>query len=160
MHNRQLRSRLRSGLKAIRKALDGAATIRDLYRRIANVNHPADWHPLFVICESCGRIGTTIVTGFALGWNGVVYWILVGPLAMVFWRTFENGYDAAWSALTTPETLQAFEMGPRVAAHANFCDARLREIDAQHADPLLRLGDGAGPTEVVAAEADARHDES
>ena len=50
----------------IRRALDGAATIREIYRRIANVNHPDEWHPLFVICESCGRIGTTIVTG----WDG------------------------------------------------------------------------------------------
>jgi hypothetical protein len=24
-----------------------------------------------------------MVTGFALGWNGVVYWILVGPLAII-----------------------------------------------------------------------------
>lgn len=50
----------------IRAALDAAATIRDIYRRVANVNHADDWHPLFVICESCGRIGTTIVTG----WDG------------------------------------------------------------------------------------------
>jgi lysyl-tRNA synthetase class 1 len=50
----------------IRVALDSAATIRDIYRRVANVNHPDEWHPLFVICESCGRIGTTIVTD----WNG------------------------------------------------------------------------------------------
>jgi lysyl-tRNA synthetase class 1 len=49
----------------IRRALNGAATVREIYRRVANVNHPDDWHPLFVICESCGRIGTTIVTG----WN-------------------------------------------------------------------------------------------
>jgi lysyl-tRNA synthetase class 1 len=48
----------------IRRALDGAASIREIYRRVANVNHPDDWHPLFVICESCGRIGTTIVTGW------------------------------------------------------------------------------------------------
>jgi lysyl-tRNA synthetase class 1 len=48
----------------IRAALDAAATIRDIYRRVANVNHPDQWHPLFVICESCGRIGTTIVTGW------------------------------------------------------------------------------------------------
>ena len=48
----------------IRRALDGAATIRDIYRRVANVNHPDAWHPLFVICENCGRIGTTIVTGW------------------------------------------------------------------------------------------------
>ena len=50
----------------IRLALDAAATIRDIYRRVANVRHPDEWHPLFVICESCGRIGTTIVTG----WDG------------------------------------------------------------------------------------------
>ena len=48
----------------IRRALDGAATIREIYRRVANVNHPDEWHPLMVICESCGRIGTTIVTGW------------------------------------------------------------------------------------------------
>ena len=48
----------------IRRALDAAATIREIYRRVANVNHPDEWHPLFVICENCGRIGTTIVTGW------------------------------------------------------------------------------------------------
>jgi lysyl-tRNA synthetase, class I len=50
----------------IRVALDAAATVRNIYRRVANVNHPDEWHPLFVICESCGKIGTTIVTG----WDG------------------------------------------------------------------------------------------
>jgi lysyl-tRNA synthetase class 1 len=50
----------------IRAALDAAATIREIYVRVANVRHPDDWHPLFVICENCGRIGTTIVTG----WDG------------------------------------------------------------------------------------------
>ena len=48
----------------IRVALDRAAVVRDIYARVANVNHPAEWHPLQVICESCGRIGTTIVTGW------------------------------------------------------------------------------------------------
>ncbi len=50
----------------IRTALDAAATIREIYVRVANVRHSDDWHPLFVICENCGRIGTTIVTG----WDG------------------------------------------------------------------------------------------
>ena len=50
----------------IRTALDAAATIREIYVRVAKVRHPADWHPLFVVCENCGRIGTTIVTG----WDG------------------------------------------------------------------------------------------
>ncbi|MBA4168982.1 MAG: lysine--tRNA ligase [Chloroflexi bacterium] len=50
----------------LRTALDAAGTIREIYRRVANVNHPDDWHPAMVICESCGRIGTTIV----VGWDG------------------------------------------------------------------------------------------
>jgi lysyl-tRNA synthetase class 1 len=50
----------------IRTALDRAAQVREIYERVAHVQHPADWHPLAVICESCGRIGTTIVTG----WDG------------------------------------------------------------------------------------------
>ena len=50
----------------IRKALDGAATVRRLYREISNVQHPDEWHPLLVICENCGKVGTTIVTK----WDG------------------------------------------------------------------------------------------
>jgi lysyl-tRNA synthetase class 1 len=50
----------------IRAALDRAAVVREIYERVANVRHPAEWHPLAVICENCGRIGTTIVTG----WDG------------------------------------------------------------------------------------------
>jgi lysyl-tRNA synthetase class 1 len=50
----------------IRTALDKAALVRDIYRRVANVQHPDAWHPLSVICENCGKIGTTIVTG----WDG------------------------------------------------------------------------------------------
>ena len=50
----------------IRTALDRAAVVRDIYRRVANVQHPDTWHPLSVICENCGKIGTTIVTG----WDG------------------------------------------------------------------------------------------
>jgi lysyl-tRNA synthetase class 1 len=52
--------------RSIRRALDAAATVREIYRRVANVNHPDEWHPLFVICDNCGRIGTTIVTA----WDG------------------------------------------------------------------------------------------
>jgi sulfate transport system permease protein len=36
--------------------------------------------------------------------------ILLGPLALVFYRTFENGFDAAWAALSTPETINAFKL--------------------------------------------------
>ncbi len=50
----------------IRLALDRAATVREIYRRVANVQHPATWHPISVVCEVCGRVGTTIVTR----WDG------------------------------------------------------------------------------------------
>lgn len=50
----------------IRIALDRADRVRDVYRRVANVQHPADWHPLGLICPDCGKVGTTIVTA----WDG------------------------------------------------------------------------------------------
>jgi lysyl-tRNA synthetase, class I len=50
----------------IRLALDGAAKVREIYRRVANVRHPETWHPLAVVCPTCGKIGTTIVTK----WDG------------------------------------------------------------------------------------------
>jgi lysyl-tRNA synthetase class 1 len=50
----------------IRLALDRAAVVRDIYRRVANVRHPETWHPISVICEHCGKVGTTIVTQ----WDG------------------------------------------------------------------------------------------
>jgi lysyl-tRNA synthetase class 1 len=50
----------------IRTALDRAALVRDIYRRVANVQHSAEWHPVSVVCPTCGKVGTTIVTQ----WNG------------------------------------------------------------------------------------------
>ncbi|HEX3428690.1 MAG TPA: lysine--tRNA ligase, partial [Candidatus Limnocylindrales bacterium] len=50
----------------IRTALDRAAVVREIYRRVANVQHADAWHPLSVVCESCGKVGTTIVTK----WDG------------------------------------------------------------------------------------------
>lgn len=50
----------------IRLALDRAELVRDIYRRVANVRHPDDWHPVSVVCERCGKVGTTIVTA----WDG------------------------------------------------------------------------------------------
>jgi len=50
----------------IRTALDRAPVVREIYRRVANVQHPDTWHPVSVICPTCGKIGTTIVTE----WNG------------------------------------------------------------------------------------------
>jgi lysyl-tRNA synthetase class 1 len=50
----------------IRTALDRAQTVREVYRRVANVQHPETWHPVGVICEACGKVGTTIVSR----WDG------------------------------------------------------------------------------------------
>jgi lysyl-tRNA synthetase, class I len=50
----------------IREALDRASEVLRVYREVANVRHPDDWHPVMVICERCGRIGTTYVDG----WDG------------------------------------------------------------------------------------------
>ncbi|HSM38495.1 MAG TPA: hypothetical protein VK838_04115, partial [Candidatus Limnocylindrales bacterium] len=43
----------------IRVALDRAATVVDIYRRVSNVARPAGWLPVHVICPSCGKVGTT-----------------------------------------------------------------------------------------------------
>ena len=50
----------------IRLALDRAALVREIYRRVANVQHPETWHPVGVVCPTCGKVGTTIVTD----WDG------------------------------------------------------------------------------------------
>ena len=50
----------------LRIALDKAAEVREIYRRVANVQHPDAWHPAGVICPNCGKVGTTIVTQ----WDG------------------------------------------------------------------------------------------
>ena len=50
----------------VRTALDRADRIRDIYRRVSRVQKEGDWLPLSAICESCGRIGTTHVSG----WDG------------------------------------------------------------------------------------------
>jgi lysyl-tRNA synthetase class 1 len=50
----------------IRTALDKAAAVRDIYRRVANVQHPDAWLPVSVVCPTCGKVGTT----FATDWDG------------------------------------------------------------------------------------------
>ena len=50
----------------IRLALDRAPLVREIYRRVANVQHPETWHPIGVICPTCGKVGTTIVSR----WDG------------------------------------------------------------------------------------------
>ena len=58
------------------------------------------------------RYGLRVV---ALGYLAV---ILVGPLAIVFWRTFEDGIGPARDALTSPETIHAFKLTLLITAIA------------------------------------------
>ncbi len=50
----------------LRLALDRAERVREIYARVSHVEKPAGWLPVQVICEQCGRVGTTI----ALDWDG------------------------------------------------------------------------------------------
>lgn len=52
--------------EVIRDALEHAEEIRSIYREVSGSQKPDDWYPLQVICEQCGKVGTTQVTG----WNG------------------------------------------------------------------------------------------
>ncbi len=66
----------------IRTALDRAAVVRDIYHRVANVQHPDHWLPVGVVCPSCGRVGTTI----ASDWDGVTVAVACRP-DLVTWAT-------------------------------------------------------------------------
>ena len=50
----------------IRTALDRAQVIRDIYRKVSQVERPPGWLPVHVVCPTCGRIGTTL----ASDWDG------------------------------------------------------------------------------------------
>lgn len=52
--------------ETIRLALDHKDAIRAIYKEVSGSDKPADWYPLQVICEQCGKVGTTQVTG----WDG------------------------------------------------------------------------------------------
>jgi len=41
-----------------------AATVREIYASVSNVRKEADWLPVWVVCERCGKIGTTHATDY------------------------------------------------------------------------------------------------
>lgn len=61
--------------RSIDLVLRRADVVRQVYREVAHVQRPDDWLPIQVICENCGRIGTT----FAREYDGatVAYECLV-----------------------------------------------------------------------------------
>lgn len=49
---------------AIRLALEKADIVRKIYKEVSGAEKPDDWLPINVICENCGKVGTTKVTAF------------------------------------------------------------------------------------------------
>lgn len=53
--------------KAIKMALDNAGKVQEIYQKVSGSKKRAiGWYPFQVICEKCGKVGTTKVTA----WNG------------------------------------------------------------------------------------------
>ncbi|MEI6414290.1 MAG: lysine--tRNA ligase [Pseudomonadota bacterium] len=49
---------------AIDAILKKSDVVRRIYAEVSHAVRPEDWHPFQVICENCGRIGTTAVTAY------------------------------------------------------------------------------------------------
>jgi len=52
--------------KAIRTALDNAEKIQEIYQRVSGSKKKKNWLPFQPICPNCGKVGTTLATG----WDG------------------------------------------------------------------------------------------
>ena len=50
--------------EVIRLALEHASEIRDIYKKVSGAMKEDEWLPLNVVCENCGKIGTTVTTSF------------------------------------------------------------------------------------------------
>jgi lysyl-tRNA synthetase class 1 len=62
----RLRDVYRSGRfdEAIDAILRKADVVRRIYREVSGARRPDTWYPFQVICENCGRIGTTVVSAY------------------------------------------------------------------------------------------------
>jgi sulfate transport system permease protein len=58
------------------------------------------------------RLGLRVA---ALGYLGA---ILAAPVAMVFWRAFEHGFDRFWDAITTPDAVHALKLSVLIGVAA------------------------------------------
>jgi lysyl-tRNA synthetase, class I len=62
----RMRDLYRSGQmdEPIQRVLENRSRIREIYYEVNGSVKPEDWHPLQVVCPSCGKIGTTLVIAF------------------------------------------------------------------------------------------------
>ena len=64
----------------VKLALDRADRVREIYLRVSHVERSSEWLPIQVICENCGKIGTT----YATAWDGSTVAYVCKP-DMVSW---------------------------------------------------------------------------
>ena len=62
--------------------------------------------------RSRGNLGRYGLRTFALGYLAM---LLLVPVGMIFYRTFEHGFAAAWDAVTQPDALHALKLTIEVA---------------------------------------------
>jgi lysyl-tRNA synthetase, class I len=62
----RMRDIYRSGAfnEAIDAILRKADIVRRIYKEVSGSERAEDWHPFQVVCENCGRVGTTVVTAY------------------------------------------------------------------------------------------------
>ncbi|MBM3845052.1 MAG: lysine--tRNA ligase [Verrucomicrobia bacterium] len=62
----RMRDVYRSGRfnEAIDAILRKAGAVRRIYKEVSGAERAEDWHPFQVVCENCGRIGTTVVSSY------------------------------------------------------------------------------------------------
>ncbi|MBF0462049.1 MAG: lysine--tRNA ligase [Magnetococcales bacterium] len=49
---------------AIDTILRQSALVREIYKEVSGSQRPDDWHPFQVVCQQCGKIGTTVVSAY------------------------------------------------------------------------------------------------
>lgn len=62
------------------KAMENESRIRQIYKEVSGSVKPDDWHPLQVVCENCGKLGSTKV----IDWDGKMATYVCEP-DMVKW---------------------------------------------------------------------------
>jgi len=62
----RMRDIYRSGKfnEAIDAILRKADVVRRIYKEVSGSERPEHWHPFQVVCEKCGRVGTTVVSAY------------------------------------------------------------------------------------------------
>ena len=66
-----------------------------------------------IVRDRAGRAGTLGLRTLALGYLAL---LLLAPVAMIFYRTFEHGLAPVWDAITAPNAVHAFWLSIKIVA--------------------------------------------